>query len=84
MNVSLRIERPNCTTVRIGGVSLYFSYETIVGFRTSETGTVLSENIWSQTTGKHLNVHGCREDRIPHAEFEKKLEEVLSKQLPSC
>ena len=32
----------------------YFSYETIIGFKIGRL-QVKSKNIWSQTTGKHLN-----------------------------
>jgi hypothetical protein len=76
MNVSLRQTASNCTEVTIGEITLYFSYETCVGFHHASTGTVLSENIWSRTTGKHLTGFGSKDCRIPHAEFQKKLEEV--------
>lgn len=47
-------DRPNFTEVRVGPVDLYFSYRTIVAFSAPGFGRVISENVWSQTTGKHL------------------------------
>lgn len=67
----------NFNRVTVGNITLYFSYETVVAFRTPQTGFVVSENVWSRTTGKHLNWISGKSDRIPHAEFERKLEIVL-------
>ena len=69
----------NFNMVEIGDLELYFSYETCVGFRTSKTGLVVSENIWGSTTGKHLNWldGGRKECRVPNGEFEKQLKELL-------
>jgi hypothetical protein len=77
MNVKLKQTASNCTEVTVGSVTLYFSYETCVGFYHGSTGTVLSENIWSRTTGKHLSSFGDKSYRVPHAEFQSKLEEVM-------
>ena len=69
----------NYNMVEIGYLEIYFSYETCVGFRTSKTGLVVSENIWGSTTGKHLNWldGGRKESRVPIDEFEKQLKELL-------
>jgi hypothetical protein len=69
--VSLRKDSPNETTVQIGDLTLAFSYETVVGFATPSTGWVVSENVWSRTTGKHLNrlPRGTIRERISHDEF---------------
>ena len=40
--------------VSIGTLTLYFSYETVVAFAVPG-GLICSENIWSTTTGRHLN-----------------------------
>ena len=42
--------------IKINGVTLYYSYDFIVGLDSPETGLVLCENVWSQTTGRHLLV----------------------------
>ena len=68
---------PNTNAVRIGDLTLYFSYQTVVAFSTTETGLRCSENIWSVTTGKHLNMIADKKDRIPNEEFQKRLENIL-------
>lgn len=69
----------NFNCVEIGDLKLYFSYETCVAFWTPKTGLVVSENIWGNTTGKHLNWldGGRKERRVPYSEFEKQLKELL-------
>ena len=69
----------NFNKVEIGDLEIYFSYETCVGFRTSKTGLVVSENIWGITTGKHLNWldGGRKQHRISNDDFEKQLVEVV-------
>lgn len=79
MGISLNhpTNQPNFTEVSVNGLTLWFSYKTIVAFQT--TGSiVVSENVWSQTTGKHLN-HLCdKRDRVPRAEFNQRLAEALT------
>jgi hypothetical protein len=53
-----QIERiaPNFTKVVMCGKTVWFSYSTMVAFRDHTKGeTVCIENLWAQTTGKHLN-----------------------------
>ena len=45
----------NFTCVEIGELKLYFSYETCVSILDTKDRIVVSENIWSSTTGKHLS-----------------------------
>ena len=59
------------------GISLYFSYDTLVAFR-GDIGNgyrelVVHTNDWSTTTGKHLNwIDGGEQDtRVKDKEFEK-------------
>lgn len=68
--------RPNFTRVTVGSLTLWFSYETIVGFHTPTLGTVASENVWGNTTGKHLNYFSDRSQRLPRADFLAALENV--------
>ena len=66
------------TTVYLGELELYFSYETCIGFQELADKPVISENKWSNTTGKHLNhIDPDKEYRVPHQEFEEKLEELI-------
>lgn len=67
----------NFNKIQIGGlVTLWFSYETIVAFRTAETGFCVTENIWGPTTGKHLNWISDKSDRLPREEFLDKLNSI--------
>jgi hypothetical protein len=67
--------------VRVGSLTLYFPYRTVVAFDDGPTGTVVSENVWSVTTGRHLNEldGGDKKSRVPHDEFVKKLSESLER-----
>lgn len=71
----------NANAVKIGKLTLYFSYETIVAFREEGHLEVVCENVWSSTTGKHLNWidGGDKAGRVPSEEFQAKLHEVLKK-----
>jgi hypothetical protein len=66
--------------VSVGTVDMYFSYKTLVAFRTPDTGLVVGENVYSPTTGKHLNwIDGgktAKKDRLDRSEFESKWAEV--------
>lgn len=62
------------TYVTLGDVELAFSYETVVAYR-DDAGWWKSENVWSQTTGRHLaEIPG---NKIPHDEFVRRLEAVV-------
>jgi hypothetical protein len=65
--------------VKIGKLTLYFSYETVVAFQ--DGGDFFCrENDWSTTTGKHLNwLVPDKEERILSECFEKMLELTLIK-----
>lgn len=79
-SVGLQQLGPHLTRVDVGMVTLWFSYNTCIGFRDNSGAVrvpVLSENCWSTTTGKHLNQVGDKSLRIPRDEFLKRLGEVL-------
>lgn len=82
MSVSLRMGRtPNYATVTVGTIALHFSYETVIGF-SDRYSTVVSENIWGPTTGKHINAldggsPAARRSRLPRARFEERLNDAL-------
>lgn len=71
--------RANCIRVEVGELSLWYSYNTVVAFRSPKTGKVVRVNDWSVTTGKHLNWidGGNKSARISGEEFEKQLAAVL-------
>lgn len=69
---SLRFDLPN-------GVSFYYSYDTLVAFRSPFSGLVIMKNYWSTTTGKHLNwIHDDKKLRIDREAFKIKLDEMLT------
>jgi len=65
--------KTNAHSVQIGLVELYFSYETCIAFDDGHE-RVISENVWSTTTGRHLNaICDDKSIRLPNAEFQKRL-----------
>lgn len=54
MNVNLSQIANNFTSVNVNGVRIWFSYETAIAFSFAGN-TVVRENVWGVTTGKHLN-----------------------------
>ena len=69
----------NFSRLRLKGLTLYFSYSTVIAFR-SKQGLVISKNCWSKTTGKHLNdISRNKKIRLDYSEFEKKLKNILTK-----
>ena len=79
MQVSLRKDSANLTIVTVGTLELAFSYETVVGFREGSTSWVLSENVWSTTTGKHLNQIADKSARIDRQEFLQRVDALLTR-----
>lgn len=84
MKVKLNSLRANLTEVELGEFSIVFSYEEPIAFYTHEGGWTVSENIWSPTTGKHLNEMdgGSKEakaKRLPHEGFTMKLAQETQK-----
>ena len=59
------------------GNDYYFSYETLVAFASDQHGLVVRENVWSNTTGKHLNwINRDKDSRVTSEVFNKLLSEV--------
>lgn len=64
-------------------VTLYFSYETCIAYHLEGKGLVLSENVWSTTTGKHLGIIAGlfgvnrKNKTIPHDDFTRKLNQLF-------
>lgn len=64
------------------GCDYYFSYKTLVAFRSPQTGLVCRENDWNTTTGKHLNwIQPDHKVRVNRDTFFKELEKL---NLDSC
>lgn len=70
----------NGRAVRVGSLTVFFSYDTIVAFRDGE-GLKVRENDWGPTTGRHLaDIDGgdreAKKARLTSSEFNKELEEA--------
>jgi hypothetical protein len=79
--ISLDYYMPNASgyaiRVSVCGIVFYFSYSTVVAYYTHTTGLVASQNVWSRTTGKHLNfICPDQSDRTDYDTFAKGLVEV--------
>lgn len=63
----------------VNKVLYYFSYKTLVAFEHISTGLVIRENIWGNTTGKHLNwIDADKSKRVNTETFFEKLDELKS------
>jgi len=62
-----------------GVVTIYFSYDTPVGYNVPEEGTVARVNSWGPTTGGHLNQFSDPQNRISGAEFEQRYRAMLKR-----
>lgn len=78
ITISHPTNRPNFTQVNVGNLTLWFSYETVVGYQVGWSPVIASENVWGPTTGKHLNYFSEKTDRIPREEFTAAIAEVLA------
>lgn len=60
-------------------ITIWFSYEVPVAFRSGKHGRVVRQNVWSNTTGRHLNLidGGAKSDRVNSETFENQLQEAL-------
>lgn len=51
-------------------VTLWFSYGSLVAFKPLGNPTIISENIWGNTSGKHINlIEPNKKNRIPRELF---------------
>lgn len=66
--------------VTVGSLTVYFSYKTPVAFHTPQDGTVCSKNVWSVTTGKHLNwIQPEKSKRLDHTVFAQRFAQALAR-----
>ena len=67
----------------VNGIEYYFSYNTLVAFNHkslwADGGLVIRQNIWGNTTGKHLNwIDADKSKRVNTETFFEKLQELKS------
>ena len=68
----------HCLCVELGARKFYFSYQTLVAFKGTnskgESFFVIHQNEWGNTTGKHLNwICSDKSRRVDDKEFQKQL-----------
>lgn len=69
----------NFTEVTMADLTLWFSYQTIIAWRISGGELHVSENVWSQTTGKHLNHISTKDQREDNEKFSRDLVALLAR-----
>lgn len=68
--------KPNFTKIYTDKGAFWYSYRTCIAFKASGK-TVIRENEWGPTTGKHLNyVHPNHDIRVTSNAFEAALESL--------
>jgi len=68
----------NTLVVSTAAIDLYYSYKTIVAYRTIKDGLIVCENVWGTTTGKHLNwINPVHNTRLSYDTFQGKLATTL-------
>jgi len=68
----------NNRKVTIGDLELFYSYRTVIAFNRAHWPTVIAQNQWGSTTGRHLNdVNPDKSIRLPYKEFKQQLKELL-------
>tara|TARA_R100001015_G_C4554525_1_gene115657 strand:+ start:333 stop:659 length:327 start_codon:yes stop_codon:yes gene_type:complete len=63
----------------VNRIEYYFSYNTLVAFQHPSSDLVIRDNIWGNTTGKHLNwIDDDKSKRVNTETFFEKLQELKS------
>jgi hypothetical protein len=75
-----RFDSKNATWVRIGTLTLFFSYSELVGIRSWDRDVLVTENIWkSSTTSKHLAILEPDRSRwLPRQQFIMEVQKILA------
>ena len=69
----------HCMAIKVGSLTLWFSYDTVVAFRSPKNGFCITKNYWGPTTGKHLNwIHPNKDIRLDGEDFDTRLKEALA------
>ena len=74
-------EKANYSAVTVfDALKVWFSYNTIIAFWTPDSGLVVSENVWSKTTGKHLNwLEPDKKCRVSNDDFNAMLFSIMDR-----
>jgi hypothetical protein len=71
----------NTLMIEMCGVTLWFSYQTVIAFQERGKERRVSQNQWGNTTGKHIAAIeiGNKKDRIPREQFMNELNEIMDR-----
>ena len=84
--IRLTKEANNLHRLELDDITIWFSYETPIAFRCTIKETafnmfVITKNIWSPTTGKHLNIiNPDKKIRVDNSNFNEALTRVVNRQ----
>lgn len=83
MVITHMTEGPNFYRVDLGRLIVWFSYETPIAFQVGGK-RFISENVWTKTTGKHLNklddgTVSAKSLRLSHDTFADSLRKILDR-----
>lgn len=67
----IRVGTPTGKEVYVGGITLLFSYHTLVGIAIPGVGRIKSRNRWSSTTGKTLKAWPAKYTELDEPAFEE-------------
>lgn len=69
----------NLHTVTVGKLKLFYSYKTVIAYENAGKLTIC-ENVWSSTTGKHLNIiNRDKSERLAHEVFLRRLGDMIER-----
>lgn len=75
--IKLEQIKPNFHRVFVNDFCFWFSYETIIAYRSPNGQVVCSRNKWSNTTGKHINeIEPDKSRRLEPAVFENAVDSL--------
>jgi hypothetical protein len=79
----------NCIAVEVGLLTVYFSYRTPIGYRWKGKAKHICENIWGETTEKHMDIIGAMGSRdtnkdIKRNDFETNLKAAFRQNFIVC
>src|SRR5581483_3963246 len=69
----------------VGSFTFWYSYDTLVAFQVPGHPRIVCENIWSTTTGKHLNsIDPDKKNRVDRETFERLVKELVEPHFADC
>ena len=64
--------------LEIGDLTIWFSYRIPIAFQIAGQPRVISQNVWGNSAGIHLNgIDRDKSKRVPNAEFEQRINDVI-------